>query len=82
MVLGELTEESTRFGMGQTVKPIEDANLSEQLRDAIVNIHSEIVALEQEDELEGTAKATLPADLDVRNFSFTLLNCQVKCNEV
>ena len=81
MVLGELTEESTRFGMGQTVKPIEGADLSEQLRDAIANIHGEIVALEQEDELERTAKATLPADPDVRNFSFTLVNGEIYFRE-
>ena len=81
MVLGELAEESTRFGMGQTVKPIEGADLSEQLRDAIANIHGEIVALEQEDELEGTAKATLPADPDVRNFSFTLVNGEIYFRE-
>ena len=81
MILGELAEESTRFGMGQTVKPIEGADLSEQLRDAIANIHGEIVALEQEDELEGTAKATLPADPDVRNFSFTLVNGEIYFRE-
>ena len=81
MVLGELTEESTRFGMGQTVKPIEGADLNEQLRDAIANIHGEIVALEQEDELEGTAKATLPADPDARNFSFTLVNGEIYFRE-
>lgn len=81
MILGELAEESTRFGMGQTVKPIEDADLSEQLRDAIANIHGEIVALEQEDELEGTAKTTLPADPDVRNFSFTLVDGEIYFRE-
>ena len=81
MILGELTEESTRFGMGQTVKPIEGADLNEQLRDAIANIHGEIVALEQEDELEGTAKATLPADPDVRNFSFTLVDGEIYFRE-
>lgn len=81
MILGELAEESTRFGMGQTVTPIEGADLSEQLRDAIANIHGEIVALEQEDELEGTAKATLPADPDVRNFSFTLVDGEIYFRE-
>ena len=81
MILGELAEESTRFGMGQTVKPVEGADLSEQLRDAIANIHGEIVALEQEDELEGTAKATLPADPDVRNFSFTLVDGEIYFRE-
>lgn len=81
MVLGELTEESTRFGMGQTVKPIEGADLNEQLRDAIANIHGEIVAIEQEEDLEGTAKATLPADPDVRNFSFTIVDGEIYFRE-
>lgn len=81
MILGELTEESTRFGMGQTVKPIEGADLNEQLRDAIANIHGEIVAIGQEEDLEGTAKATLPADPDVRNFSFTIVDGEIYFRE-
>ena len=81
MVLGELTEESTRYGMGQTVKPIEGADLGEQLRDAIANIHGEVVAFEQEDELEGSAKATLPADPTVRNFSYTLVDGEIYFRE-
>ena len=81
MVLGELTEESTRFGMGQTVNPIEGADLGEQLRDAIANIHGEVVVYEQEDALEGTAKATLPADPDVRNFSYTIVDGEIYFRE-
>ena len=81
MVLGELTEESTRFGMGQTVKPIEGADLGEQLRDAIANIHGEVVVYEQEDELEGSAKATLPADPTVRNFSYTIVDGEIYFRE-
>ena len=81
MILGELTEESTRFGMGQTVNPIEGADLGEQLRDAMANIHGEIVTYEQEDALEGTAKATLPADPSVRNFSYTLVDGEIYFRE-
>ena len=81
MVLGELTEESTRYGMGQTVKPTEGADLGEQLQDAIANIHGEVVAYEQEDELEGSAKATLPADPTVRNFSYTLVDGEIYFRE-
>ena len=81
MILGELTEESTRFGMGQTVNPIEGADLGEQLRDAIANIHGEIVAYEQEDALDGTAKATLPADPTVRNFSYTIVDGEIYFRE-
>ena len=81
MILGELTEESTRFGMGQTVNPIEGADLGEQLRDAMANIHGEIVAYEQEDALEGTAKVTLPAVPSVRNFSYTLVDGEIYFRE-
>ena len=81
MILGELTEESTRFGMGQTVNPIEGADLTEQLRDAMANIHGEIIAYEQEDALEGTAKAMLPADPDVRNFSYTIVDGEIYFRE-
>ena len=81
MILGDLAEESTRFGMGQTVNLIEGADLGEQLRDAIANIHGEIVAYEQEDALEGTAKATLPADPSVRNFSYTLVDGEIYFRE-
>ena len=81
MILGELAEESTRFGMGQTVNPIQGADLSEQLRDAMANIHGEIVVYEQEDALEGTAKATLPADPNVRNFSYALVDGEIYFRE-
>ncbi len=81
MILGDLAEESTRFGMGQTVNPIEGADLGEQLRDAIANIHGEIVAYEQEDALEGTTKATLPADPSVRNFSYTIVDGEIYFRE-
>lgn len=81
MILGELTEESTRFGMGQTVKPIEGADLSEQLKDAIANIHGEIAAPEQEDELEGTRQSVIPADPTVRNFSYTIVNGELYYRE-
>ena len=81
MILGELTEERTRFGMGQTVNPIEGADLGEQLRDAMANIHGEIVAYEQEDALEGTAKVMLPADPSVRNFSYTLVDGEIYFRE-
>ena len=81
MILGELAEESTRFGMGQTVNPIEGADLGEQLKDAMANIHGEIAAYEQEDALEGTAKAMLPADPTVRNFSYTIVDGEIYFRE-
>ena len=54
MVLGELTEESTQYGkQAVTVKPIAGAELSEQLSDAIANIHAEITEPVSYTHLEG-----------------------------
>jgi hypothetical protein len=71
MVLGEMVMESTRFGMDSTCKAYENADLSEQLREAVSNLHAEITAyeMEQSDEEEDLS---IPADPSVRNFSFTI----------
>ncbi len=75
MVLGELTEESTQYGkQAVTVKPIAGAELSEQLSDALANIHAEIAELEQMEEAEESVTESIPADPSVRNFSFTVVN--------
>ena len=81
MVLGELTEESTQYGkQALTVKPIAGAELSEQLSDAISNIHAEISEYEHE-ESEETAVESIPADPSVRNFSFTVVNGEIYYRE-
>ena len=82
MVLGELTEESTQYGkQAVTVKPIAGAELSEQLSDAIANIHAEITELEQMEELEESVAESIPADPSVRNFSFTVVNGEIYYRE-
>ena len=82
MVLGELTEESTQYGkQAVTVKPIAGAELSEQLSDAIANIHAEITELEQIEESEESVAESIPADPSVRNFSFTVVDGEIYYRE-
>lgn len=82
MVLGELTEESTQYGKQVvTVKPIAGAELSEQLSDAIANIHAEITELEQAEEAEESVAESIPADPSVRNFSFTIVGGEIYYRE-
>ena len=71
MVLGTLTEESTQFGKQEcTCAPLPGVDLADQLRDAMANIHAEIVEYEREDALTEAITESIPADPDVRNFSF------------
>lgn len=75
MVLGELTEESTQYGKQEcTVKPLDGADLSDQLADAISNIHGSITEYDrdQQEEFTEETEESIPADPSVRNFSFTL----------
>ena len=83
MVLGQLTEESTQYGRQEcTCAPIAGADLSEQLRDAMANIHGSITEYEREDdELSESTAESIPADPDVRNFSFTVVDGQIYYRE-
>lgn len=83
MVLGQLTEESTQYGRQEcTCAPIVGADLSEQLRDAMANIHGSITEYEREDdELSESTNESIPADPDVRNFSFTVVDGQIYYRE-
>ena len=81
MVLGQLTEESTQYGhMACTCAPIPGAELSEQLRDAMANIHAEITEYDVEDLAENEESA-IPADPSVRNFSFTVADGKIYYRE-
>ena len=83
MVLGQLTEESTQYGRQEcTCAPIAGADLFEQLRDAMANIHGSITEYEREDdELSESTNESIPADPDVRNFSFTVVDGQIYYRE-
>lgn len=82
MVLGEFTTESTQYGKQEvTVKPKEGITLEEQLKEAVQNIHGTITELELSDtELEEDV-VFIPADPDVKNFSFTVVNEEVYYRE-
>ena len=82
MVLGEITAESTQYGKQETtVKPIEGADLAQQLKAAVENIHAEITEPEiTDDELDQNAEP-LPADPNVKNFSYTNVDGQIYYRE-
>ena len=82
MVLGDFTTDSTQYGKQEvTVKPKEGITLEEQLKEAIRNIHGTITELELSDtELEEDV-VSIPADPDVKNFSFTVVNEEVYYRE-
>ena len=82
MVLGEFTTESTQYGKQEvTVKPKEGITLEEQLKEAVQNIHGTITELELSDtELEEDI-VSIPADPEVKNFSFTVVNDEVYYRE-
>lgn len=68
MVLGNMVMESTRFGPAPACQPIEGEELSTLLRDALANIHAQI----PEQDMQEQEDASIPAEADVRNFSFTI----------
>ena len=81
MVLGELTTESTQYGREElTVAPIEGANLADQLAEAVQHIEGQYTAAEidaPDIAEEETTRRTLPADPDVKNFSYTVVDGEV-----
>ena len=81
MVLGQLTTESTQYGREElTVAPIEGANLADQLAEAVQHIEGQYTAAEVDAPdiaEEETARRTLPADPDVKNFSYTVVDGEV-----
>ena len=80
MILGEMKTVSGPFGPTPTCMPYEDADLSEQLNDAIQNIHATITEYEMDD-VSNEEEETIPADPNVRNFSFTLVDGEIYFRE-
>ena len=80
MILGELTTESTQYGHDLTVVPIEGAVLSDQLAEAVQHIEGQYTEVEVETPDiadEETAGKVLPANPDVKNFSYTVVDGEV-----
>ena len=85
MILGELTTESTQYGREEcTVRPIEGAVLSNQLAEAVQHIEGQYTEVEVETPDiadEETAGKVLPADPDVKNFSYAVVDGEVYYRE-
>ena len=81
MVLGVLSTESTQYGREElTVAPIEGANLADQLAEAVQHIEGQYTEVEVETPDIADAeneKHILPADPEVKNFSYTVVNGEV-----
>ena len=81
MVLGELTTESTQYGREElTVAPIEGTSLADQLAEAVQHIEGQYTEVEVETPDIADAEAerkTLPADPEVKNFSYTVVDGEV-----
>ena len=81
MVLGELTAESTQYGREElTVAPLEGTSLADQLAEAVQHIEGQYTEVEVETPDIADAEAerkTLPADPEVKNFSYTVVDGEV-----
>ena len=80
MVLGQLTMESTQYGHDLTVAPIEGAVLADQLAEAVQHIEGQYTEVEVETPDIADAeneRHVLPADPDVKNFSYTVVDGEV-----
>ena len=84
MVLGNLELESTQYGHDMTVAPIEDANLADQLTEAVQHIEGQYTAVEiaAPDVADAEVqRKTLPADPTVKNFSYTVVDGEIYYRE-
>ena len=80
MVLGQLTMESTQYGHDLTVAPIEGTSLADQLAEAVQHIEGQYTAAEVDAPNiaeEESTRRTLPADPEVKNFSYTVVDGEV-----
>ena len=73
MILGDMKIVSGRFGEETTCIPYENADLESLLDEAVSNIHGEITEYETEENIEEEDNS-IPADPNVRNFSYTVLD--------
>ena len=80
MILGEMVMKSGRFGEESTCKAYEDRTLEEQLDVAVENIKGEIKEYEVED-IDEDDVSYIPADPNVRNFSFTIVDGKIYFRE-
>ena len=86
MILGVLSTESTQYGREElTVAPIEGTSLADQLAEAVQHIEGQYTTAEVDAPdiaEEETTRRTLPADPDVKNFSYTVVDGEVFYREI
>ena len=81
MVLGMPASRSTQYGLEYTVLPIPDADLGEQLREAVSHIHGEYKSAVRAENKSDKETDVIPADPNVKNYSFTMVNGKVYYRE-
>ena len=82
MVMGRNGSESTAHGMDYTVEPLEEVSLADQLHDAVQHIHGTYQEAELPELGDGeTVDTSIPADPDVKNYSYTVVDGQVYFRE-
>lgn len=79
MILGEMKEESTQYGMDFACKPYENTKLDDLLENAIQNLNAEIE--DYQIDIIDEKETSIPADPSVRNFSYTIVDEQVYYRE-
>lgn len=79
MILGEMKEESTQYGMDFACKPYENTKLDDLLENVIQNLNAEIE--DYQIDIIDEEETSIPADPSVRNFSYTIVDEQVYYRE-
>ncbi|MFA7462920.1 MAG: N-6 DNA methylase, partial [Anaerovoracaceae bacterium] len=82
MVLGTMAYDDMMYGNAKetTCRPFENADLAELLREALENIHAEITEYEP-DEMAEEEDTSIPADPNVKNFSYTVVDGEIYYRE-
>ena len=80
MILGNMEITSTQFGYDSTCKPYDDRTLEQALQQAIPNLNATITDYQVENEYEDTDKS-IPADPNVKNFSYTIVDGKIYFRE-
>ena len=81
MVVGKMEMVSGPYGMESTCQPDTSRPFAEQLREAVSHIDGEIEVVELDELAEETADTVIPADPDVKNYSYTLVDDKVYYHE-
>ena len=81
MIVGKMEMVSGAYGMESTCQPDTTRPFAEQLREAVSRIDGEIEAVELDELADELADATIPADPEVKNYSYTLVDDKVYYRE-